>query len=200
MPSSCFLPILRTSLLRTPPATGRHRATRARSATAHRADENPGLPPTKLSAPISASAVSSDFCNSGTRNFKSSIERNISHFALSHDFAAGFFAQAFDVAQPEPHDKFVSNLFQRAQPIRLRHIDRPHAQAVPLRVFHQRRRMIKSHGLIIEHRRGKRGEIVAFQIRAGIRDQRKTRRMRFGKSIQRERRDRLHDRVLRRCR
>ena len=68
---------------------------------------------------------------------------------------------------------------------------------MPLRVFHQGCGRIKSHGLIVQHRRGKRRQVMAFQIRAGIREQRKTGGMRFRKSVQRKRSDRLHNAILR---
>ncbi len=41
-----------------------------------------------------------------------------------------------------------------------------------LRIFGDRRRRIKTHGLVVEQGGGKCGEVVAFQISAGISDQR----------------------------
>ena len=76
-----------------------------------------GFAPTKFKAPISASAVSSDFCSAGTRSFKSSIERN-ARIAAGRQFRASFLAQAFHVAQAQAHGKACRHSFPacRASP------------------------------------------------------------------------------------
>src|SRR3954466_1418286 len=77
-----------------------------------------------------------------------------------------------------------------ARPIRLLHINRSEADAVALRVFHQRRGMIETHRLIVQERGIERRRVVRLQIRARIYEQREARGVRFRKSIQRERRNR----------
>jgi len=62
-----------------------------------------------------------------------------------------------------------------------------------LRIFGDGRRRIKSHGLVVEQSSGKRGEVMAFQISAGIGDQREAGGVRFGKSVERERGDGKND-------
>jgi hypothetical protein len=45
---------------------------------------------------------------------------------------------------------------------------------------------IKSHGLVVEQRGGEGGQVVAFQIGAGIGDEREAGGVRFGESVERE--------------
>ena len=66
-----------------------------------------------------------------------------------------------------------------------------------LRVFDERCRRVKAHGLIVEQRRGEGGEVVALQLGAGIGDQGEAGGVRFGKSIERERGDGQNDLFLR---
>src|SRR5580658_10778559 len=56
--------------------------------------------------------------------------------------------------------------------------------------------MIKTHWLIIQERRRKRRQVMAFQVSAGIGDQGKTCGMRFGKSIKSKRSNRPDDLLL----
>ncbi|MNW02182.1 hypothetical protein D3C71_1979290 [compost metagenome] len=45
-----------------------------------------------------------------------------------------------DHAQPEPHGRFVREVFQRAVHVAVHHIDRPHLDAMAPRVLHELRR------------------------------------------------------------
>ena len=75
---------------------------------------------------------------------------------------------------------------QRAIPLRFRHIHRQQFQAVTLGIFYESGGRIEAHGLIVQQGCGESGQVVAFQIGAGIRDQGETRGVGFGKSIERE--------------
>ena len=77
------------------------------------------------------------------------------------------------------------------------HINRPHAQAVALRILDEHGRRVKTHRLIVEQRASEGCQIMHLQIGRGIGDQRKAGRVRLRESIHGERRDALHDVVLR---
>jgi len=109
----------------------------------------------------------------------------------------GAFPQAFDVIEPQANVLLAVVFFDGAAPARTRDVDRLEVQAVALRVFHQCGRRVKSHGLIVEDRGGAIGQVVAFQIRARIRDHRETGGVRFGESIERKRSNRQNDFFLR---
>ena len=66
-----------------------------------------------------------------------------------------------------------------------------------LRILNEREWLIEAHRLIVENRRGECGKVITFKVGAGISDQRKTCRMRFGKTVKRKRTDRQHNVVLR---
>src|SRR5262249_37214643 len=66
-----------------------------------------------------------------------------------------------------------------------------------LRIFDQCSRLIKAHGLIVEHGGGESREVMAFQKSAGVGDQGKTGGVRFWKAVQCKRSDGLHNFVLR---
>ena len=68
---------------------------------------------------------------------------------------------------------------------------------MPLSIFDNGGGMIKTHGLIIQKRGGKCGQVMAFQISAGIGKQGETGRVRFRKAIQRKGDNGLHDLFLR---
>ena len=55
--------------------------------------------------------------------------------------------------------------------------------------------MIEAHRLVVEQRRVERRRVMHLEIRARIDDQREARRVRFGKAVERERRDRQHDAI-----
>ena len=82
-----------------------------------------------------------------------------------------------------------------ARPLRHLHIDRRKPDPAPLRVLHQRGRLIEPHRLVVEQRRVERRRIVRLEIGTGIDQQGETGRMRFGKAVQRKRRDRQHDAI-----
>ena len=67
----------------------------------------------------------------------------------------------------------LSPAFNGAFPIRARHIDRQHFQSVPLRILDNRERLIKTHRLVVERRRGKRRQVMTLEIGAGVSNQRK---------------------------
>ena len=89
-------------------------------------------------------------------------------------------------------------MFHRAGPIGNLNVDWPHAQAMPLRIFYQHCRRIKTHRLIVQNGAGKRGQVFHFEVCRGIRNQREAGSVRLRKSIQRKRADVLNDVVLRR--
>ena len=112
-----------------------------------------------------------------------------------------FFSHSSRIEQSEPErEAFAPDAalrLKRAEPIGALHVDRLHSQSMTLRVFHQRRRIVKTHGLVVQHGRRERRQIVALEIGAGIGNQREAGRVRFRKSIQREGRDRLNNLLLR---
>src|ERR1051325_7522067 len=58
--------------------------------------------------------------------------------------------------------------FDRAQPIRARHVDRPYGQSMSLRILDEGKRLIKTHRLVVENCGGERRQIMTLQISAGI--------------------------------
>src|SRR5438105_4324952 len=82
---------------------------------------------------------------------------------------------------------------QSAGPIGTRNIDRPNPQSMPLRIFHDRRWMIKTHGLIVQKGCGKRCQVMTFEICARIGQQRKTSSVRFREAVERKRDYGLHN-------
>jgi len=70
------------------------------------------------------------------------------------------------------------------------------ADTAALRVFDERRGVVKAHRLVVEERRVERGRIMHLQICAGIGQQRKARRVRFGEAVERKRGDRGDDPLL----
>src|SRR5215213_3160257 len=67
---------------------------------------------------------------------------------------------------------------------------------MPLRIFNERERLIKPHRLVVEYRRGKRRQVITFEISARISYQSKTGRVRFRKSVKRKRTDSQHNLFL----
>src|SRR5579862_591969 len=65
-----------------------------------------------------------------------------------------------------------------------------------LRVFYQRRWMIKTHRLIIEQSSRECSKVMAFQVGTGVSNQRETRGMGLWKSVKSERSNRLDDLLL----
>ena len=111
--------------------------------------------------------------------------------AIDRDRLPDLFAQPVHVAQPEPNRAVV--LDRRSPSPRLLHVDRMEADAAALRVLDERRRVIEPHRLVVEERRVERRRVMHLEIRARVGQQREARRVRFGKSVQRERRDRRDD-------
>ena len=116
--------------------------------------------------------------------------------AGAQDRLAGLLAEPARIAQVRSRGCQWSRL-HRALPLGLRHVHRQHAQAVALRILDQDRGRVESHRLIVQHGAGEGGQVVALQIRAGIGQQRETGGVRFGKAVERERRDGAHDILLR---
>ena len=115
----------------------------------------------------------------------------------------------YDLTFPAPHRMHYYTLafytqpptpnilaFNRAFPIRSRHIDRQHLQSMPLRILDNRERLIKTHRLVVERGCGKRRQVMTFEIGAGVSNQRKAGGVWFGKAVERERSDWLYDLVL----
>ena len=105
--------------------------------------------------------------------------------ALAHNRVSRRFPHSFDVAHAQSERNF-GLMFQRAQPIRLRHIDRLDPQSVPLRVFHQCGGAVKAHRLVVEHGGSESSQIMAFQIGARVCNKREAGGMGFGKTVKRE--------------
>ena len=66
-----------------------------------------------------------------------------------------------------------------------------------LRVLDQRKRLIKTHRLIIQERGSESRQVMTFKISAGVSNQSKAGGVRFRKAVERKRGDRLHNLVLR---
>src|ERR1019366_7148709 len=81
--------------------------------------------------------------------------------------------------------KMMLRRFHRAIPLGYVYISRQHAEPVALRIFDQYGRMIKTHGLIVEQGACERSQIVTFEIRAPIGQQREARGVRFGEPVER---------------
>src|SRR5207237_6234610 len=107
-------------------------------------------------------------------------------FAIPHRMH--YYALVFYTQPPTPN----TLAFDRAFPIRSRHIDRQNFQSVPLGILDNREWLIKTHRLVVERRRGKRRQVMTLEIGAGVRNKRKAGRVRFGKAVERERSDWLH--------
>src|ERR1700741_5427881 len=107
-------------------------------------------------------------------------------------------AQTPDVSKPETDcERPVPLLLDRAQPVRAGNVDRQNFQSVTLRIFNESKWLIKTHRLIVENRGRECCQVIAFQISAGIRNQGKTGRVRFGKTVKRKRTDGQYDLFLR---
>src|SRR3989338_3708813 len=76
--------------------------------------------------------------------------------------------QAIHVPQPEANGAIV---FDRTIPARGLYVNRMEEHAAPLRVFDERRRMIKAHWLVVEERGVEGRGIVRLQVRAGVGNQ-----------------------------
>ena len=83
----------------------------------------------------------------------------------------------------------TNDWLQRAFPLRFRHIHRQDFQPMPLRVFYDGCRTVKTHRLIVQQGCSEGGKIMLLQVRAGIGDQGKARCVRFGKSVKCKRSD-----------
>ena len=96
--------------------------------------------------------------------------------------------QSVHHTKSEPKCGVVQN---GAAPIRFLNADRLHFDAVPLRIFHDRCRRIKTHRLIVDQTRVKLGGAVHFQIGAAVGENGKANGVGFRKTIERERCDRV---------
>src|SRR6185503_15936064 len=65
-----------------------------------------------------------------------------------------------------------------------------------LRILDEREGLIKTHRLVVENRGRERREVITFQIRTRISNEREAGRMRLRKTIKRKRTDRQNDLVL----
>src|SRR5215468_11762693 len=72
---------------------------------------------------------------------------------------------------------------QRAVPVRTIDIDRPHLDAVLLRIAHDLRRRVETHGLAVEEGCCKSVGITAFDPGGGVDEDREACRMAFGKAV-----------------
>jgi len=122
--------------------------------------------------------------------------------ALALNCATGYFTQTFDTSQAET--KLVAQagnlryiFFDRAIPIRSGHINRFHFQSMSLGVLNNRKRLIKTHRLIIERGCGKRRQVVTLEISTGVSNQGKAGRVRFRKTVESKRSYGLYYFILR---
>src|SRR6202453_5129230 len=74
-------------------------------------------------------------------------------------------------------------------------VDRQYGKLMTLRVFDQRRRMVKAERIAVEHRSVKRGWVMAFQIGGGVSDQGEAGGVRLGEAIESKRGNRAHDAI-----
>ena len=88
-------------------------------------------------------------------------------------------------------------LLERAQPIRASDVDRQNPQSMTLRIFNERERLVEAHRLVVENRGCECGQVITFEVGAGISNEGKTCRMRFRKTVKRKRTDRQHNVILR---
>ena len=115
--------------------------------TCHSASRRCRMPSSWFSAPICASRVSSlsvqatEHAGPGLRpNGKARLA-----CAMPPIASAACLRQAFRIAEPDAQRKrSIAFVLDRAGPIRNLHIDRLHAQAMPLRVLHQHRSASRS--------------------------------------------------------
>src|ERR1700722_7893437 len=98
------------------------------------------------------------------------------------DLLGGFLSQSANVVEPQAD----AVILYRAGPLRAHHIHGKEMQSVALGVFYQRRGMIEPHRLLVEDRRGERGQVVALEVSAGISDQREAGGVSLRKSVERE--------------
>ena len=111
-----------------------------------------------------------------------------------------FFLQPFDEAQAQSDGASVGGILgwlPAAHPAGSRHVDRPHLDAVPLRVLDQRRGMVEAHRPGVEQPEIEGGRVVRLEVGAGVGDEREARRVRLGEAVEREGGDRLDDLLLR---
>ena len=145
------------------------------------------------SAPAPASFSSSSLWSWGTRRASSSTSLK---GLVGGDQLAGFGAKAADVAEAEAqsacssqysmvqsHSEMLTSTGRTRRPWRCASLIRTAGT-------------VEAHGLVVQERAGECGEVVALEICAGIGQQREARGVRFGKAIEREGGDRLHDAVL----
>src|SRR6266478_2774452 len=73
-----------------------------------------------------------------------------------------------DVTEPDAQTRNILVPFNRvldgAVPFRIEGVDRFHSEAMQLGIVHKYCRAIKTHWLIVEERRGKRREMMTFQV------------------------------------
>ena len=111
-------------------------------------------------------------------------------FSFVFDLFAVLLAQSVHDAQPETKRVVIDD---GAMPVRFGHAHWLNFHAMPLCVFHDCRRRVKAHRLIVQKTRVKFRSAMHFQISAAIGENGETDRMRFRKSVQRKRRDRVND-------
>src|SRR5262249_62350579 len=78
---------------------------------------------------------------------------------------------------------FFPNLFQRAIPVAVIHIDRPHDDVMSTCISHQLSWSVKAHRLAVENRGGEGRGGMAFQPRGDVSQQSEARGMRLRESV-----------------
>ena len=86
-------------------------------------------------------------------------------------------------ACPSEQPETAIRRLQRAVPAAVVDTDWPDLDAVRLGIAHDLRRRVEPHRLGVQQRAAEHVRMVAFHPRAGVRDQRETRRMALGKPI-----------------
>src|SRR5262249_51806934 len=107
--------------------------------------------------------------------------------SLAHNRLSRLLAQTSYVSQSQTNsERSVFLLLERAQPLGTGNIDRQTLQSRGLRIFNNSEGRIKTHRLVIENRRRECSQVIAFQICAGVGNERKARRVRFRKTVKRK--------------
>src|SRR5215831_2470819 len=91
--------------------------------------------------------------------------------ALAYQRLPGLFVQSAHITQSQAKRPRVGGSrrgFECARPLGSQDIDGQRFESVPLRIFYDGRGTVKTHGLVVQQSRGKRRQIMAFEISAGI--------------------------------
>src|SRR5205807_1721767 len=118
----------------------------------------------------------------GKRNASFEIVERIelSILPLSHELFGMFLSKPVHHTKSEPESVVIDHA---ATEIGLGHADRLDLHSMPLRVFHNGSRRVKTHRLIVEQTGVKLGRAMHFQIGAAVSKNRKANCVRLRKSV-----------------